>query len=107
MIGALAWMYRKLIEARDLPAHTSGYQAARHLGMRPDSADFVVRQAHRFAKADLLAGLEALAQADSDLKSSNADPRATLEFLIAHLTFAAARPVAPPNSCLQKEKRSN
>lgn len=91
MIGALAWMYRKLIEARDLPAHTPGYQAARHLGMRSDSADFVMRQAHRFAKADLLAGLVALAEADSELKSSNANPRASLEFLIVRLTSTAAR----------------
>lgn len=92
MIGALAWMYRKLIEARDLPPHTPGYQASRHLGMRSEAADFVVRQAHRFAKTDLIAGLVALAEADSELKSSNADPRATLEFLIARLTSSAARP---------------
>jgi len=91
MIGALAWMYRKLIEARDLPAHSSAYQAARHLGMRVESADAVVRQAHRFGKADLLAGLVALADADSELKSANPDPRATLEFLIARLTSSASR----------------
>jgi len=91
MIGALAWMYRKLIEARDLPAHSSAYQAARHLGMRAESADAVARQAHRFGKADLLAGLVALADADSELKSANPDPRATLEFLIARLTSSASR----------------
>jgi len=91
MIGALSWMYRKLVEARDLPPRTTGYQASRHLGMRPESAETAVRQAHCFAKTDLLAGLVALADADSELKSSNPNPRATLEFLIARLTSSASR----------------
>jgi DNA polymerase-3 subunit delta len=90
IVGALAWMYRKLIEARDLPAHTTGFQAARQLGMRPDAAEAAVRQAHRIPKAELLAGLTALAQADNQFKSSNPDPRATMEFLIARLTPPAA-----------------
>ena len=90
IIGALAWLYRKLIEARGLPAHTNGYQAARQLGMRPEAAESAVRQAHRFAKKDLLAGLVALAEADSQLKSSNPNPRALMEFLIARLTMRSA-----------------
>jgi DNA polymerase III subunit delta len=97
IIGALAWMYRKLVEARELPAHSSGYQAARSLGMRAESADLVVRQAHRFQKADLLAGIVALAQADSELKSANPDPRSTLEFLIARLTSQASQSAARPS----------
>ncbi len=91
IVGALAWMYRKLIEARHLPPHTSGFQAARQLGMRPDAAENAVRQAHRIPKAQLLAGLVALAEADSQLKSSNPDPRAMMEFLIARLTSPDAR----------------
>jgi len=91
IVGALAWMYRKLIEARDLPAHTSGFQAARALGMRPEAAETAVRQAHRLSRADLMAGLAALAEADSELKSSNPNPRAMMEFLIAQLTAPAAR----------------
>jgi DNA polymerase III subunit delta len=90
IVGALAWMYRKLIEARDLPAHFSGFQAARPLGMRPEAAETAVRQAHRIPKRDLLAGLAALAEADSQLKSSNPNPRAMMEFLIARLTSSAA-----------------
>ena len=97
IIGALAWMYRKLVEARDLPAHTSGYQAARHLGMRAESADAAVRRAHRFTKPALLAGLVALAEADSELKSANPNPRATLEFLIARFT-ASPSPSATRSS---------
>ncbi|HXQ27207.1 MAG TPA: DNA polymerase III subunit delta [Candidatus Acidoferrales bacterium] len=90
IVGALAWMYRKLIEARDMPAHTSGFQAARQLGMRPEAAEAAVRQAHRIPKKDLLAGLTALAEADSQLKSANSNPRAMMEFLIARLTSSAA-----------------
>ena len=88
VVGALAWMYRKLMEARDLPATANGFQAARQLGMRPEAAETAVRQAHRIPKKELLAGLAALAEADSRLKSSNPDPRAMMEFLIARLTSA-------------------
>jgi DNA polymerase III delta subunit len=83
-------MYRKLIEARDLPAGTSGFQAARALGMNPAAAETAVRQAHRIPKKDLLAGLVALAEADSQLKSSNPDPRALMEFLIVQLASPRA-----------------
>jgi DNA polymerase-3 subunit delta len=88
IVGALAWMYRKLIEARDLPAHTGGFQAARQLNMRPDAAEAAVRNAHRLPKKQLLAGLAALAEVDSRLKSGNPDPQSCMEFLIARLTSA-------------------
>jgi DNA polymerase III subunit delta len=94
LVGVLAWMYRKLIDARDLPAGTSGFQAARILGMRPDAAEAAVRNAHRIPKQDLIAGLIALAEADNQLKSSNPNPRALMEFLIARLTSSAS-PNAP------------
>jgi len=90
IVGALAWLYRKLIEARGLPAHARGPQAARQLGMRPDAAENAVRQAYRIPKKELLAGLVALAEADSQLKSSNPDPRAFMEFLVARLTMRSA-----------------
>jgi len=90
LVGVLAWMYRKLIEARDLPAHSSGFQAARTLGMRPDAAEAAVRNAHRIPKQDLVNGLIALADADNQLKSSNPNPRALMEFLVARLTSAAS-----------------
>jgi DNA polymerase-3 subunit delta len=90
LVGVLAWMYRKLIEARDLPAHSSGFQAARTLGMRPDAAEAAVRNAHRIPKPDLINGLIALAEADNQLKSSNPNPRALMEFLIARLTSSAS-----------------
>jgi DNA polymerase III delta subunit len=85
IVGALAWTYRKLIEARALPPHTPGFQAARQLGMRPDAAEAALRQAHRIPKQELLASLTALAEADSQLKSANPNPRALMEFLFARL----------------------
>lgn len=96
MIGALVWMYRKLIEASELPRHTAGMQAARMLGMKPDMAETAVRQAHRIPRQELLAGLRALAEADSRLKSANANPRATLEFLFARLTSRSGAPGPAP-----------
>lgn len=86
IVGALAWAYRKLIEARALPATTNSFNAARSLGMRPDSAEVAIRNAHRCSKQQLLAGLVNLAEADSALKSSNPNPRAYMEFLVARLT---------------------
>jgi DNA polymerase-3 subunit delta len=85
IVGALAWTYRKLIEARALPPHTPGFQAARQLGMRPDASEAALRQAHRIPKHELLASLTALAEADSQLKSANPNPRALMEFLFARL----------------------
>lgn len=95
IIGALAWMYRKLIEARDLPPRLSGFQAARELGMNPQAAEAAVRQAHRVSKTELLAGLSALAEADSELKSANPNPNAMMEFLVAQLTWSAAETALP------------
>jgi DNA polymerase III subunit delta len=90
IVGALAWMYRKLIEARDLPAHANGFQAARPLGMRPEAAEAALRNARQIPKEELLRGLVSLAEADSELKSANPDPRALMEFLIARLTMRPA-----------------
>lgn len=91
IVGALAWTYRKLIEAREIPVPTSGFQVARQLGMRPEAAEAALRQSHRVPKDHLLAALAALAEADSQFKSRNPDPRATMDFLIARLLSPAAR----------------
>ncbi|HSY59531.1 MAG TPA: DNA polymerase III subunit delta [Terriglobales bacterium] len=90
LVGALAWRYRKLVEARGLPRTTSGWQAAKQLGMNPNDAEAAIRNAHRVSKAELLAGLVELVDADSQLKSSNPNPRAFMEFLIARLTSTSA-----------------
>ncbi len=39
MLGAITWMYRKLIEASEVKDVANGWQAARALGMRPEQAE--------------------------------------------------------------------
>lgn len=94
MIGALVWTYRKLIEASELPPYATGFQAARALGMRPEAVETAIRQARRIPRQELLAGLQALAEADSRLKSANPSQRATLEFLFAQLTARGSKGVS-------------
>jgi len=86
ILGALAWMYRKLIEASELKGAVNGWQAARALQMRSDQAEVAVRNARQISKPRLLAGLGALERADNRLKSGEKDSRAVMEFLIAELT---------------------
>jgi len=88
MVGAMAWMYRKLLEAQELPAGTNSYAAAGRLRMRAEMAELALRQSRAISRERLLRGLQALAEADSRLKSGNRAPRAVLEFLIMELTQA-------------------
>jgi DNA polymerase-3 subunit delta len=90
IIGALAWMYRKLIEARELSPRINGYQATRQLQMNSESAERAIRQSRKFSLRQLTGGLAALADADNLLKSGVADPRAAMEFLITQLATGAA-----------------
>jgi DNA polymerase III subunit delta len=93
MLGAITWMYRKLIEASELKGVSNGYQAARSLGMRPEQADLALRAARKIPKPQLLAGLGALQRADDRLKGGE-DASIILEFLIAELTQRRASAVA-------------
>lgn len=86
LVGALAWMYRKLIEASELSPGTSGWQAARVLGMPPDRAEMALARARKIPREQLLSGLVALAEADNRLKSGTKDERAVMEFLLTRLT---------------------
>ncbi len=94
LVGAMAWMYRKLLEAKELGPHASGYQAAGRLGMRPAAAEMAVRQAQKIPRRQLIDGLRALYDADSRLKSGAKDDRAVMEFLIAQLMSAKPEPAA-------------
>jgi DNA polymerase III subunit delta len=67
MVGGMAWMYRKLVEASELRGITNGWQAAKALGMRPD-------------------GVRALQEADNRLKGGVKDVRAIMEFLVWRLS---------------------
>jgi DNA polymerase-3 subunit delta len=90
MLGAITWMYRKLIEASDLKGVSNGYQAARALAMNPERAEIALRNAHKISQARLLAGLRAFQTADDRLKGGREDARTTLEFLITDLTTQRA-----------------
>ena len=85
LLGALAWMYRKLLEAQELPMGLQGWQAANRLKMRSEKAELAVRQSRKFPKQQLTSGLAALYEADNRLKSGGTNQRAVMEFLVAQL----------------------
>jgi DNA polymerase-3 subunit delta len=89
MLGAITWMYRKLIEASELKGISNGYQAARTLGMRPEQAELALRSSRKITKAHLLPGLAVLQRADDRLKRGE-DARPILEFMITELTGTSA-----------------
>jgi DNA polymerase-3 subunit delta len=95
MLGAITWMYRKLIEASEVKGVSNGWQAAKALGMNPERAELALRNARKISKPRLLDGLQALQEADDRLKGGRGDVRATLEFLIARLT-GPPPPQSPP-----------
>ncbi|HMD38097.1 MAG TPA: DNA polymerase III subunit delta [Candidatus Acidoferrum sp.] len=86
MVGAMAWMYRKLIEASEVRGATNGWQAARALGMRPEQAELALQASRKIPKSQLLAGLHALQTADGRLKGGAEDSRAVMEFLVTELS---------------------
>src|SRR2546425_10122394 len=90
ILGAMAWMYRKLIEASEVKGATNGWQAARALGMRPEQAELALQNARRISKSRLLDGLRALQKADDRLKRGGEDSRAVMEFLVTELTSQVA-----------------
>src|SRR6267143_1378716 len=91
MLGAMTWMYRKLIEASEVKGVTSGWQAARALGMRPEQAELALQNARKISKSRLLRGLRALQKADDRLKRGGEDARAVMEFLVTELTGPEAQ----------------
>ena len=91
MLGAMAWMYRKLIEASEVKGVANGWQAARALGMRPEQAELALQSARKISKPRLLEGLNALRDADDRLKGGGAEPRTVMEFLVTQLTGGEAK----------------
>jgi DNA polymerase III subunit delta len=86
ILGAMAWMYRKLIEASEVSGAVNGWQAARALQMAPEKAELAIRNARKISKPRLLNGLGALQRADDRLKRGGEDARTVMEFLIIELT---------------------
>jgi len=94
MVGGMAWMYRKLVEASEVRGANNPWQAAKALAMRPEQAELAIRCAQRISRERLLDGLQALQEADSRLKGGVKDVRAIMEFLVWRLSgdqAAAAR----------------
>ena len=91
LLGGLAWMYRKLLEAQELPPGTNGWQAASRLKMRADAAELAMRRARKFPKSQLTSGLASLYEADSRLKSGGHSQRAVMEFLVTQLASDAPK----------------
>jgi DNA polymerase-3 subunit delta len=90
MLGAMTWMYRKLIEASEVKGVTNGWQAARALGMRPEQAELALQNARKISKERLLSGLSVLQKADDRLKGGD-DARTVMEFLVTELTGREAK----------------
>ena len=90
LLGAITWMYRKLIEASELKGVSNGWQASRALGMNPERAELALRNARKISKPRLLEGLQFLKEADSRLKGGAEDVRTVLEFLITQLCGLSA-----------------
>lgn len=88
MLGAMSWMYRKLIEASEVRGGTNGWQAAKALGMRPEQAERTIQSARKISKERLLNGLRHLQQADDRLKRGGDNARAVMEFLVTALATA-------------------
>jgi DNA polymerase-3 subunit delta len=91
MLGAITWMYRKLVEASEVRGVSNGWQAARALGMRPEQAELALQSARKIPKTRLLSGLGALQRADDRLKGGREDARAVMEFLVTELTAVEAQ----------------
>ena len=95
MLGAITWMYRKLIEASEVKGLANGWQAARALSMRPEQAELALQSARKIPKPRLLAGLGVLQRADDRLKGGREDARTVMEFLVTELTNETQEAKAP------------
>lgn len=91
MLGAITWMYRKLIEASEIRGATNGWQAARTLSMNPERAEMALQASKKIPRGKLLEGMQALKYADSRLKHGSEDARAVLEFMVTQLTRQGAK----------------
>ena len=86
MVGGMAWMYRKLLEASEVRGVSQPWQAAKALGMRPEQAELAIQSARKISTERLLDGWRALQEADNRLKGGVQDVGATMEFLVWRLS---------------------
>ena len=92
IVGALTWMYRKLVEASEVRGVNQPWQAAKALSMAPDKAMLAIESARKISRPRLLSGLKSLQRADDLLKGGGSSQgRTVLEFLLAELTAPESR----------------
>jgi DNA polymerase-3 subunit delta len=85
VVGAMAWMVRKLLELQEMGPDVSEWQAAARLRMRPETVRIALRNARRIPRTQLTQALQALYHADSKLKSAGKEDRWIMDFLVAGL----------------------
>ncbi len=107
VVGALAWMYRKLLEAQELKGPVNAWQVARQLGMRAEMAEIALSNAPRISRAQLLSGIGALQECDDRLKGGSRDVRAALDFLITRLAAPEGAVLAPKTAVSPTKHLSN
>lgn len=86
MLGGMAWMFRKLVEATEVRGVANSWQAAKRLGMRPEQAEVALECARKVSKRHLLDGLRRLQEADNRLKGGVKEVRAVMEFVVWQLS---------------------
>lgn len=91
VVGVLAYVYRQLLRARQLPRGASSFQAARVLRMQSHRVEPLLRQARKFSTGELQRAFGLLLETDVALKSSAPDPVALVETLVIRLTEPAER----------------
>jgi len=87
LVGLLAWLYRRLLQAQALPQNITVWEAAQRLGVPRFRVEALLRGARRFSRAELQRAFSWLLEADWRLKSSPPDTRAIVEALITRLTL--------------------
>jgi DNA polymerase III delta subunit len=90
LVGGLAFMYRKLLEAQELPRGVSGREAAGRLRMYSTTAEIAVRECHKFSRSQLVQGLQALYETDNALKSGGPSHKLLMESLVLQLASPRA-----------------
>jgi len=92
IVGALAWNFKKVAEARELLRQHPPRDVFEQLGARRETAERLVGLARQLSDHDLVQALDALARADDGLKGSGGpqQTRLLLELLLLELARGRA-----------------
>jgi len=106
VVGALAWLFRQLLQAQELSPGSPVWQVRRRLRPSQERAEAVLRQARRFRPGELAEALGVLAEADWALKSSPSDPVALLETVVIRLSRLGKPAPKRPQAEAEAERTS-